>query len=84
MKREVIAVGNQGASKPMMISVVAIAVILISFIGWYFFVRPTQSGGAAGQMGGPGMEGPGRPGMSGFGGGGGGGYAGGGGGRGGR
>jgi hypothetical protein len=63
----VIEVGSQEVSKPVMITVVAIAVILIGFVGWYFFMRTPSSDNAA-PMGGPGMAGPGGPGMGGPGG----------------
>jgi hypothetical protein len=51
----------------VMITVVAIAVIVIGFIGWYFFMR-TPEAQAPAPTGGPGMMSPGGPGMAGPGG----------------
>jgi hypothetical protein len=57
----VIRVGSQEVSKPVMVGIIAAAVLIIGLVGWYFFLRPqpypgfqAPPGGVSGQ-GGPGM-----------------------------
>jgi hypothetical protein len=53
-------VGSQEVSKPVMIGVIAAAVLIIGLAGWYFFFRPQPYPGFQAP---PGMAGQGAPGM---------------------
>jgi len=52
-------VGRQEVSTPVMVSIIAAAVILIGLLGWYFFLRPQPYPGFQAP---PGMAGQGAPG----------------------
>lgn len=56
---------SQEVSKPVLIGVIVAAVLIIGFIGWYFFLRSPAP--ATGTIGGgpPGMGGQGMPGYPG-------------------
>jgi hypothetical protein len=54
--------GSQEVSKPVMIAVIALAVIIIGLIGWYF-MRPQPYPGYKAPPGGAATGGPGTPGM---------------------
>jgi hypothetical protein len=54
--------GSQEVSKPVVIAVIVLAVIIIGLIGWYF-MRPQPYPGFQAPPGGAATGGPGTPGM---------------------
>lgn len=50
--------GSQEVSKPVMIGIIAAAVLIIGLVGWYFFLRPQPYPGFQAPVGGAG-QGPG-------------------------
>jgi hypothetical protein len=57
------SLGNQEVSKPVMIAIIALAVLIIGFVGWYFMMRPQEYPGYKAPPGGAATGGPGAPGM---------------------
>ena len=55
------SVGNQEVSKPVMMGVVAVAVLVIGFIGWFYFGRPQTYPGFQAPPGKPNASAPGAP-----------------------
>ena len=53
--------GSQEVSKPVVIAVIAVAVILIGLLGWYL-MKPQSSSGGPAAFGPPGMGGAAVPG----------------------
>jgi hypothetical protein len=56
---------SQEVSKPVLITVIVAAVLIIGFIGWYFFLRSPASTAGTGVGAPPGMGGQGAPGYPG-------------------
>lgn len=53
--------GNQEVSKPVLITVIAVVVVVIAFLGWYYFMKPQKYPGFQAPPGNPGAAAPGAP-----------------------